>query len=437
MMSATDLLFSIHDETPAIARGDQLHTRGDIRAAADALAGRLTADGITRFLVHSDDSFLIVQAILAGADTRADVFIAHTSLSAEQVEAICQEQQVQHVLTDLPASGDIALPAGDRMPGEGRIFMMTSGTTGMPKIASHTLPGLIARAKSGHRRRPENGGRWLLTYQPTGFAGLQVTLTAALWGGLLITPAERTMSGFYQAVRKWGATHISATPTFWRSFLMMADPSDLPLQQITLGGEAADQATLDRIRRAFPDLRITHTYASTEAGVVYAVHDGREGFPAEWLTSPPNGVQLRIIDGFLQIRTPNMMKGYVSAQAQPLLEDGWLSTADLAVIEGDRVRILGRDDSTINVAGSKVYPLPVEALILEQPGVVEARVYGVPNPVAGALVAADIVLEAGQEEKASRKVILSACREQLAGYQVPRILNFVESIAVSASNKKG
>src|SRR5262249_18020252 len=146
----------------------------------------------------------------------------------------------------------------------------------------------------------------------------------------------------------------------WRAFLLAARPGDLVLRQITLGGEAADQATLDRIRNAFPDARITHIYASTEAGVVFSVHDGLEGFPAEWLDRPSQGAALRVRDGFLQIRTPNAMRGYVSDTAQPMLDEGWLATADRVEVRGARAYIVGRDDSTINVAGSKVHPLMVE-----------------------------------------------------------------------------
>lgn len=436
-MAQDGLIFDREDARPAVAQGERVWTRGDICEGADELHATLSNAGITRFLVHSDATALILQAIIACDEVNRDLFIAHTSLSDEQVEAICLEQGIQRILTAEDAWRDVSLDTQSETTATGRVCTMTSGTTGMPKIASHTLPSLISKAKSGQSKRPEGGGRWLLSYQPTGFAGLQVTLTAALWGGLLITPLERTMHGFHQAATRWNASHISATPTFWRSFLMLADPSKLDLQQITMGGEASDQPTLDRIRAAFPDVRITHTYASTEAGMVYAVHDGREGFPAEWLETAPKGVELRIVDGFLQIRTPNMMREYVSKQAQPLLDDGWLSTADLAVVEGDRVRVLGRDDNTINVGGSKVYPLPVEALILDVPGVVEAHVFGVANPVTGQLVAADIVLETDLDPKATKKVILTACRESLEAYQVPRVIKFVDEISVSASTKKG
>jgi acyl-CoA synthetase (AMP-forming)/AMP-acid ligase II len=182
---------------------------------------------------------------------------------------------------------------------------------------------------------------------------------------------------------------------------------------------------------------VTHVYASTEAGVVFAVHDGKAGFPVEWLEKEGQGTQVRIRDGYLQIKTPNAMRGYVTQNEQPLQDDGWLTTADLTEIRGDRVFILGRQDSTINVGGSKVYPLAVETFLLAQPGVVEARVYGVPNPVSGALVAADVVLGAGVDPAEARPRILAACREGLAGYQVPRVFKIVDAIETRASGKKG
>jgi acyl-CoA synthetase (AMP-forming)/AMP-acid ligase II len=421
------------DTRPLVIRGTIVFSRGDIHRMADDLLSRL--DGrVSRLLLHSDDPTRILAALDAADRGGMDLFIAHTSLNADQIEALSAEQDIQLVLGDKDRWRDT-----DARQPEGRIYMMTSGTTGAPKVASHSLQSLLARARAG--RQPEGSERWLLTYQPTGFAGLQVALTAMVRKGVLISAVERTIAGFYAAARDWQVTHISGTPTFWRAFLMVADAAQLPLEQITLGGEAADQATLDRIRRAFRQARLTHTYASTEAGVVYSVHDGLEGFPAAWLETPPPGVALRIADGFLQIRTANMMAGYASrqkpGQTQPLLADGWLATADRVEVTGDRVRVLGRDDTTINVGGSNVYPLPIEALILRQSGVIEARVYGKANPISGALVCADIVLESGRDQAEMKRAILAACREALAGYQVPRIVNFVEQIAVTAANKKG
>src|SRR5690606_28394717 len=76
---------------------------------------------------------------------------------------------------------------------------------------------------------------------------------------------------------------VSATPSLWRQLMMTAQLSTLPLQQITLGGEIADQPLLDTLAALFPTARLLHIYASTEAGVGFAVADKRAGFPASWL----------------------------------------------------------------------------------------------------------------------------------------------------------
>jgi acyl-CoA synthetase (AMP-forming)/AMP-acid ligase II len=403
-----------------------------VQARANELAAAFNVHGVQRALVWSDDPVDLLRAIGAADATGADLFIAHTNLPAAVIDEIVAAHGIQARIgeTDAFAAADAPAPSG-------RIYMMTSGTTGKPKIAGHTLDALMSRARTGAKSAQAADGKWLLTYQPTGFAGIQVLLTAVSTHGLIVAPEQRTPGGFAAAAHDHGVTQISGTPTFWRAFMMVARPSELALKQITLGGEAADQATLGRLKVAFPNTRVTHIYASTEAGVVFAVHDGREGFPKSWLDEPPAGVALRIVDGLLQIKSANLMSGYLGQDSQPLLDDGWLSTADRCEIAGDRVRILGRDDSTINVGGSKVYPLMIEQFLLQQAGVVEARVFAVPNPVSGSLVGAEIVFAEDQDHAEARARVLASCRENLASYQVPRVVKIVDRISVRESGKKG
>jgi acyl-coenzyme A synthetase/AMP-(fatty) acid ligase len=428
-----DLALNLDDETVLAAHGASSFSRGELRERSDGLVALFNASGVRRAVVVSDNPADIIRAIDACARSCADLFIAHTTTPADHLADIIRVHGLQYRIgeADGPLPG-AAAPG----PAQGRVHLMTSGTTGIPKIAAHTLTSLVSRASASADHPANRMAKWLLTYQPSGFAGVQVILTAAVTRGTVVAPAQRNPRGFYDAARHWGVTQISGTPTFWRSFLMSGDMAALSLRQITMGGEAADQATLERVKAAFPKARITHTYASTEAGVVFAVHDGREGFPASFLQQSAHGVQLRIRDGFLEIKTPNRMQGYVSDTAQPVLDDGWLTTTDRCDVVGDRVIISGRADSTINVGGYKVYPLAIEKLILSQAGVDEARVYGVPNPISGALVAADVVLSSGEDAALARPRILSACRAQLPSFQVPRVLNFVAAIEARASGKK-
>jgi len=234
-------------------------------------------------------------------------------------------------------------------------------------------------------------------------------------------------------------THLSGTPTFWRSLLLSqsANGKRLPLRQITIGGEAVDQSTLDALAAVFPDARIIHIYASTEAGALFAVKDGRAGFPAAWLAEGIDGCRLRIGGGILEVLSPRAMKGYLGGAApRGFSPDGWFVTGDLVKVMGDRVLFCGRVDSIINVGGGKVMPEQVEAAMLEMPLVREVRVYGVKNPLAGDVLAADVVLAQSVSDADARKAIFSALSARLEPYKVPRIYRFMDQIPVNEAGKK-
>lgn len=406
-----------------------------VAARSDALLQTMQAHNVRRALVQSDDPAEVIRAIDACARLGADLYVAHTSLPPEAISELIERFSIQLRIGDVQQlhahpSGATALELPD-------IFLMTSGSSGVPKIARHSLYALIDRLRSYTKHRSHDGCSWLLTYQPTGFAGIQVLLTAMLTGAKVVSTSLRTPHGFYEALRRTQISHVSATATFWRSLLMLLAPGELSLQQITIGGESIDQHTLDRLAAAFPQARISHTYASTEAGFVYSVSDRREGFPKQWLEDSTRAIQLRIRDGLLQVKTSHAMLGYASGHAQPLLEDGWLATLDRCELHEDRVRVVGRNDSIVNVAGSKICPSAVERFLLALPGVAEARVYGVPNPITGAILGADVVLMNDVDGQLTSRSIMSSCRAGLAPYAVPRILRIVDAVAVAASGKKG
>jgi len=107
------------------------------------------------------------------------------------------------------------------------------------------------------------------------------------------------------AVRAAGVTAIfRVTPSHWRKLLMSGSVNWGLLRAIvSLSGEIADQAVLDGLSRAFPAASIGHAYASTEAGVGFAVNDGLEGFPATMVGVNRDGVEMKVADGSLRIRS--------------------------------------------------------------------------------------------------------------------------------------
>ena len=264
-------------------------------------------------------------ASLAANDllSRDAVLFGATSSEAQLRQSAC-ELKVPFVLTDQRVSStDDAEPqfqsinlsgAGDdrtvpmQEENVSRLILFTSGTSGRPKPAVHTWQSLAAginRDSKYHRRR------WFSAYDPTSYAGLQGWLQALLTAGSWCVPPSNDPTAVAELFEQEQVEFASATPSFWRLFLLGAghnDGKDLALVQITLGGEAVDQDLLDRLHAAFPHARLTHIYASTEMGVCFSVRDGKAGFPADYLSDRSLPCQLRIAsDGELEIRSKRAM----------------------------------------------------------------------------------------------------------------------------------
>jgi acyl-coenzyme A synthetase/AMP-(fatty) acid ligase len=317
------------------------------------------------------------------------------------------------------------------------VLLTTSGTTGKPKVAFHVLSSLLSRALQSSPKLKST--KWLLTFHPATFAGLQVLLTVLVGGSEVVVTSTATIAGLSKAALEYRPTHVSATPTFWRGFLLAlgSDCTKIPLKQITIGGEAIDQTTLNQLHSSYPKARVTHIYASTEAGALFAVNDGRAGFPAEWLDEGVEGARLRIRNEVLEVVSPRSMTHYEGGHGlETVTKDGWITTGDVVEVVGDRVYFKGRVDEIINVGGSKVNPEEVESVLLQMPIIGEARVFGIPNPIAGTLVAAEIVLSKEEDASTARRSIHSFVSERMESFKVPRILKFVPSITATALGKK-
>jgi acyl-coenzyme A synthetase/AMP-(fatty) acid ligase len=318
---------------------------------------------------------------------------------------------------------------------ETRWHLATSGTTNVPKLVAHTFGSLSRTVKLKSSTRSE--ASWGLLYDYMRFAGLQVVFQAILSGSRLIACSqELPLRDRIAALVMHGCTHLSATPTLWRAILMTPGASQLPLRQITLGGEIADERILEKLKAAYPDARVTHIYASTEAGVGFSVKDGKPGFPVSYLTKPPADFELRLVDGRLHIRNPGVIATYVGTNDPFGTDDGWIDTGDNVECVGDRIFFLGRASGVINVGGNKVHPEEVERLLLSHPVVQEARVFGKPSSIVGAIVVADIVLaHAPQDPTALRAEIKAYLRARSESYKVPSMLNLVDAIETTATGK--
>jgi acyl-coenzyme A synthetase/AMP-(fatty) acid ligase len=311
--------------------------------------------------------------------------------------------------------------------------MFTSGTTGAPKMAAHTLDALTGAI------RPPSGDSpvvWGTFYDIRRYGGLQILLRALTGGASMILsdPKESPVESLTRLAR-YGVTHLSGTPSHWRRALPNLRRAAISPRYARLSGEIADQAVLDALKTALPGASVGHAYASTEAGVGFEVTDGREGFPEDFVGRPMGDVEMRVVDGSLQIRSPRTASRYIG-DAALRDDDGFVDTGDMVTLSEGRWRFVGRRGGVINVGGLKVHPEEIEAVINRHPGVRLSRVAGRKNPITGAVVVADIVLaDADAPAEEVKAGVLAVCRDNLAPFKVPAIIRVAERLDMTAAGK--
>jgi acyl-coenzyme A synthetase/AMP-(fatty) acid ligase len=316
--------------------------------------------------------------------------------------------------------------------------LLTSGTSGVPKMVVHSLAGLAAAIAN---RAADDSVVWGTFYDIRRYGGLQIFLRAVLGGAaLVLSSAGEPIAEHLDRLGRHGVTHLSGTPSHWRWALMSGAIGKISPRYIRLSGEIADQAILDSLRAAFPQAGIGHAYASTEAGVGFDVNDDRAGFPAAFLDRVRDGVEMKVVDGSLRIRSPRTASRYLGAQAPALADaDGFIDTGDMVELCGDRYFFAGRSGGIMNVGGLKVHPEEVEAVINRHPLVRMSLVRPRKSPITGSIVVADVVLASACEHAAAELTvkddILKLCRGALPPHKVPAAISFVPTLAVAATGK--
>jgi acyl-CoA synthetase (AMP-forming)/AMP-acid ligase II len=301
-----------------------------------------------------------------------------------------------------------------------RVWILTSGTTGRPKRVQHTLRSLATVGGE----QPER--TWLCPYSPGTYAWWQlISLSLNVPGQHLVTVEPDALDEWPERAEKYGVTAVSGTPTFWRQSLFRSGDvlGRLPLQQVTLGGEPVDQSILDRLRQTYPDARISWIYASSEVGAAIAVHDGRAGFPRDWLDrAAPDRPRLWVDQDELVIASPHAAEGH----------GGPVRTGDRVEIADGRVLITGRlDGDEINVGGTKVSAGMVRNVLLGHDRIQWVRVTGRRAPLVGRIVTADIVADSDLTEAD----VLAWAGPRLSEYAMPRQIRLLAEIPMKETLK--
>ena len=422
-------------------------------AGASSLGGGLEALRGRSVLLAAGDQLTAALALIELDGVARRMVLCPPDLSAEHAPAVMRDSGADAYLTDagaaaVPGLAGLHVSSGPALQALGLTrrrshdtewILLTSGTSGAPKLVQHTLASLSSAFNA--QEPPPGPVVWATFYDIRRYGGLQIFLRALHHGSLVLSSAAESTADFLARAAAAGVTHISGTPSHWRRALMSGAAARISPRYVRLSGEIADQGILDSLHRAFPRATVAHAFASTEAGVGFEVRDGLAGFPAALVGAPGAAVDIDVTGGTLRLRSAGNAMGYLGAHAPALKDsDGFIETGDRVELRDGRYVFIGRGGGVINVGGLKVYPEEVEAIINAHPGVRMSLVEPRRSPITGAVVTAEVVLIEGaatgaQAEELVKGEILQACRRHLAAHKVPMSIRIVPALEVSASGK--
>ncbi|QOF70878.1 AMP-binding protein [Aminobacter sp. SR38] len=471
------------DKTALIARDMRL-TYAELDSMSDRLAARLGDLGVgrgDRVLVFMDNCWEAAVSVFAIAKAGAVFSPINPSTKADKLDfiigncrarAVLTQARLLPVVTEANDGGElivVSTAAGGKAP-EGAVsfeeclqgsaampfhggidvdlamLIYTSGSTGRPKGVMMTHRNIEAAAGSITTYLENTPDDIILNVLPLAFDyGLYQLIMSIKMGATLVL--EKSFSfpqAIFDVIRAENVTGFPLVPTMAALILQMRDikPGFLPsLRYVTNTAAALPPAHIARLRELFPGARLYSMYGLTECKrCTYLPPAELDRRPGSVGIAIPNTEAFVVDDlgqpvppdtpGELVIRGPHVMQGYWenSEATNRMLRPGFnpweklLYTGDLFRRDAEGfLYFVGRKDDIIKTRGEKVAPKEVEAVLHACPGVAEAVVIGIPDPILGHAIGALIVLS---DPNLTQREILRHCQANLEDFMVPKIIEF-------------
>lgn len=373
-----------------------------------AIDGDYSPNSVAVLLALIDRGAIVVPLTQAAAAHREEF------LEIAQVEeVIALDENDRHVITPRPVVADHPFIQQLRQLGDPGLVLFSSGSTGKSKAALHNFARLLEKFKV-----PRNQMVTLTFLLLDHIGGLNTLFYTLSNGGAVVSVRSRDPDVVCQAIERHRVELLPTSPTFLNLLLISEAYKryDLSsLKRITYGTEVMPESTLFRIHEVFPNVQLQQTYGLSELGILRSKSKDNRSL---WVKIGGEGFQIKVVDGILWVKAESAMLGYLNAPS-PFDEEGWMNTGDMVEVDGEYVRILGRQSEIINVGGQKVYPAEVESVLLQMENVRDAVVLGEKNPITGNIVTARVNLKEPEDPRAFKQRMHTFCRERLAAYKIP------------------
>jgi len=356
--------------------------------------------------------------------------------------------------TALKEGKKFEIPVFKSGPNDVVLHQYTGGTTGVSKGAMLTNKSLIAnmlQMKSWIQGSLKNESEVALSPLPMYhiFAfSLNSMALMALGSMTVMVTNPRDLKSVIKEFKKNDITLMTGINTLFNALLNHEDFRALDFSSLraTVGGGMAVQVAVAEEWKKVTGVTLTEGYGMTESSPVVSVNPIDGSARLGTIGMPVPSTDIRIVDedgkdvesgiaGELWVKGPQVMKGYFKRPEETAntIKDGWLATGDIATMDHDGyLKIVDRKKDMILVSGFNVFPNEIEEVIVAHPKVNEVAAVGKADPKSGEVVRVCIVKK---DKSLTEKEIIEYCRENMTGYKVPKVVDFMKELPKSGVGK--
>ena len=299
-----------------------------------------------------------------------------------------------------------------RIKRNGGLVFFSSGTSGRPKAILHDLNLFLMKFETP--RPTLKSISFLMFDHLGGFNSLMHTLFNS---GTVVVPKSRSVEDILNTCLEHEVEVLPTTPTFLRMMLLSGFiPDSFPdtLRIISYGTERMDQPTLDALCELLPNVEFRQTFGNTELGVFRVKSESRNSL---FMKIGGDGVETRVVNNVLEVRSQTRMLGYLNAES-PFDDEGWYNTQDIVEERDGYYKVTGRTSEVINVGGLKFMASEVERVALQYGYVELAKAEAKPNPITGQHV--ELTVQSATNIEVDKVGLKTFLAEHLPNHMMPK-----------------
>jgi len=445
-LTAEDRIAVISDSRPAVV---------EVTLASARLGAVTVPLNTGHSTAEVEGMFDTVDPDLAVVDSRSRDKLAGTSFDASDRRVIeIGDAAAPRCADGLLGDDEVALDAPTPTAEDLCMIMHTSGTTGQPKgVPIENFHCTNAVMNNVRVHGIDDRATVLIPSPLFHVTGLVCGLFVALAvGGTAVVLREYTPEQFLQAIEAERAEYCMGVPTH---LILAAEKTDQweydtsSLGKFAYGGAPMPAEALPKIRSAFPDIKLYHSYGKTEnfAGIAAMLPDQYIDENPESVGMPTPVTEFAVVDedrnrlppgttGELVMRGPFVAEQYLNSPegTDEGFEDGWHYTGDIGVISDDGlIELRGRKGNMMIRGGENIYPAEIENTLLSNEDVREAGVSSFPDDVLGERVLAAVVPK--PQARLTEEELRQTCKATLAEHKIPDIFRIVDELPRNQNGK--